>query len=290
MSVTRPTLIALLSLLATGCSGFHRTHRSLDTLFDSTHSDPECVTDACRSLQCVASEEADSKFRQIRTGSSPKGLLGGFDWMSPMSLPVTALMEFGRFFVLEDADSFFQSTSFDNYILWKDSAPKINPQDTIEISVRMIAIDNFVEGRLRDAWGGNGGEVSFQASVNALSPSGRLLREDRKFLVTEEIKRRSPVLAALRATQKGREVVGKLEDQARGLLDKVDAAGKKVRDTIQDLITQASAVIQPGDLATLKQDLKQKIRQILASLNLDSAEREILEFLEESLAVKIDEF
>src|SRR5262249_27611563 len=92
-------------------------------------------------------------------------------------------------------------------------------------------------GRLRDAWGGQGGQVSVQTSLNALSDGGMLLADDTKFVVDNEVKRRSPLLALAKGTAKGGEFAQTVTDDAKAVLDKV-AQLREFGDKIESYIQQ----------------------------------------------------
>ncbi len=99
---------------------------------------------------------------------------------------------------------------------------RIRDDEVFEVHLTYLAIDYFTGGRLRDAWGGQGGQVSVQTSLNALSNRGMLVSEDTKFVVENEVKRRSPLLAFAQATEKGRDFVDELTGRAKAVLEKAN--------------------------------------------------------------------
>ena len=160
------------------------------------------------------------------------------DWNDHLGLsgilmaPFAALFEGLRYAWVEDADSLLVPTNFQALVMFdrqnhelagEASAPEdskrlddvIDLDEPFEIVLRFLAVDNFSEGRLRDELGGDGGELSLMVSLNALSENGELIRDDQEFLIRESLRRRSPLLAALRATKKGSQAADRIERSLR---------------------------------------------------------------------------
>lgn len=199
-----------------------------------------------------------------------------------ISLPVVTLAEGARSLVVEDADSLFFPTNFDAFVEFEQrdlDAPTIQPDDEFEIRLRSVAVDNFTEGRLRDCWGGNGGELSLQVALHALSDSGELLEQDAKFLVSETKKQRSVVLAALSSTEEGRRLVARASELARtaqqylattvGIIAKVKAAleqWSKTDDlTLDRAIAELRGELEQGlDSSGLAPEEREAVKQLVA--------------------------
>lgn len=159
-----------------------------------------------------------------------------------LSLPVVAVSDILRMLVVEDADSLFKATNYDTFIRYLPGATFDSAKD-FTVSIRMLAVDNFTEGRLRDSLGGNGGELSLQASIAALNANGELLDQDLELLVTEDLNRRFPLLTLLQGTEKGSEWVKEMEQRANQVMKfvgEVDGTKKRITaelEKVKDKLT-----------------------------------------------------
>jgi hypothetical protein len=293
---------ALAVLTLSACQGVNSYNRN--DVHTEFHPPMEAV------LRHKSGEELEDAHVHALTHVGTKGnWLERIDFLTPFALVPTLLIDLGRLTVLEDADSLFDGLDFDNYLVFgtpdQDSesggstantleaetgpggsneklpGQPISRTEVFEIVLQHLAIDNFVHGRLRDSFGGNGGEISFQASMHALTDRGQLLADDRQFLVTEEALRRSPLLIALQATEDGKELVDSINGKAEELvasIGKIEAYKSEVvtfantaldDEKWKELLNNALAKLEESAQERLKEGVSQAssvplIRELLA--------------------------
>lgn len=181
-----------------------------------------------------------------------------FDLLYVVSAPVYVIWDGLLHVVLTDTDSQWRPR-FETRLFYADPGKPADPtattpanppvkgdlihdDETFEVHLNYLAIDYFTGGRLRDAWGGQGGQVSVQTSLNALSDAGMLVSEDTKFVVENEIRRRSPLLALAKGTAKGREFVDEVTSRAKAVLEKAQEL-ELVADKVEGYVEQIQAKV-----------------------------------------------
>jgi len=174
----------------------------------------------------------------LRPGSANQAERRAFDPLYILSFPVYLIWDGILHLAVTDTDPVARP-KFETRLVYANSPEKpIRDDERFEVELKYLAIDYFTGGRLRDAWGGQGGQVSLQTSLNALSDAGMLLREDTKFVVENEIKRRSPLLALAKGTAKGREFVDEVTSRAKAVLEKakeLELLADKVEGYVKDV-------------------------------------------------------
>lgn len=223
---------------------------------------------------------------QVNEHGEMIGWWNSLDISTIVAAPVGLVIEGLRMLVVEDADGFFWTDrAFDTFFV--PATKKSDPpglDDIIEIRVRYLAIDNFIEGRLRDSLGGDGGELSLQVSIAGLNDQGELLDRDFEFLDSETQRRRFPLLVALEATEEGRKKVEsarELVKDARAELRDADrqARTKKILDDERNLDEEKRSrdrALRNNEVRVLSDLRRSKPRlEPAARLLLESARRDM---------------
>lgn len=221
--------------------------------------------------------DANEGVTVLRPGSANQAGRRAFDPLYLLSFPVYLIWDGILHFVLTDTDP-SSRPKFETRLVYADTpASPIRDDERFEVELKYLAIDYFTGGRLRDAWGGQGGQVSLQTSLNALSDAGMLLREDTKFVVENEIKRRSPLLALAKGTAKGREFVDEITSQAKAVLEKakeLELLAEKVEGYVQQVQAATGSDARVKKLDELRRKALETVDAQIAKLftNADQAQ------------------
>jgi hypothetical protein len=228
---------------------------------DSKNTDLQSIStenlDALARFAAAAAPPDPVVFKTGSQNQKPASFWKSLDLISPISLTAGALWDLAKHVVVEDVDP-VGGSRFGAEVIYGDrhSIVPIGEQEEFEVAIDYIAIDTFTTGRYRDSWGGNGGAVSVQTALNALTGSGQLLKDDTKFLVEETIKRRSPFLALAKGVAAGRPYVERVEDVAEKYLAKIAAANSTLKDLEKKLQDIADAAAKKEDVLKKVDDLR----------------------------------
>jgi hypothetical protein len=213
----------------------------------------------------------------LRPGAAGQAERRMFDPLYLLSFPVYVIWDGLLHFALTDTDP-SSRPKFETRLTYAN-APEtpIRDGEKFEVELKYLAIDYFTGGRLRDAWGGQGGQVSVQTSLNALSDAGMLLRDDTKFVVENEVKRRSPLLAIAKGTAKGREFVDEVTNRAKAVLEKakeLELLADKIEGYVQQVQAETGSVARTQKLDELRKKAIETVDAGIAKLfpNADQAQ------------------